>query len=49
MRLPRYLRFLSPRCVCGYRRRCHNGDCRHAGYGPCQSFRKAAKEVRHGL
>ena len=46
MRLPRYLRFLSPRCVCGYRRRCHRGQCRHWGTA-CQSFRKAPKEERH--
>ena len=44
MRLPRFLRFLSPRCVCGYRRRCHNGQCRHMG-SACLSFRK--QEVRH--
>ena len=43
MRLPRFLRFLSPRCGCGYRRRCHNGQCRHAGYGACQQFRKQEK------
>ena len=44
MRLPRYLRFLSPRCVCGYRRRCHgNPKCRHVG-AVCKSFR--TQEVR---
>jgi len=47
MRLPRLLRFLSPRCVCGYRRRCHNNKCGHWGPEACKSFRKATKEERH--
>ena len=40
MRLPRFLRWFSPKCVCGYRRRCHNADCKHAGYGACPTFKR---------